>query len=172
MLTRLKESANLCINVVALELAYISAPSRNNNATRYHAISAPVLRPKDSTMSTEQRSRPNLTLYRGLDNRGCYVWSPFVTKLELRLRLSNFPYTVEPGSRAAAPKGKFPYVELRTKGGSSSVLGDSALITKHLVGLGYLENLYNSKPPTTRAHVVAIRAMLEDRLFFYNVCPI
>jgi len=120
-------------------------------------------------MSTEQSSRPHLTLYRGLDDRGNYVWFPFVTKLELRLRLSNFPYTVEPGSRAGAPKRKFPYVELRTKGGSSSVQGDFALIIKHMVELGYLENLYNSKPSTARADDVAIRAMLEDRLFFYNV---
>jgi len=34
-------------------------------------------------MSTEQSSRPHLTLYRGLDDRGNYVWFPFVTKLEL-----------------------------------------------------------------------------------------
>lgn len=120
-------------------------------------------------MSTEQSSRPHLTLYRGWEDRGCYVWSPFVTKVELRLRLSNFPYTVESGSTTTAPKGKFPYVDLRTEDGSSSVLGDSTLIIKHMMELGYLEDLYISKPSTTRAHDVAIRALLEDRLYFYHV---
>lgn len=120
-------------------------------------------------MSTEHSSQPRLTLYRGWEDRGCYVWSPFVTKLELRLRLSNFPYNVESGSPSTAPKGKIPYVDLRTDGGPSLVLGDSTLIIKHLVELGYLENLYDSKPSTTRAHDVAICAMLEDRLYFYHV---
>jgi hypothetical protein len=120
-------------------------------------------------MSTEQSPRPQLTLYRGWEDRGCYVWSPFVTKLELRLRLSNFPYAVESGSPTTAPKGKIPYVELRTREVSSSVLGDSTLIIKHMVELGYLENLYASKSSTTRAHDVAIRALLEDRLYFYHV---
>ncbi|OZJ01456.1 hypothetical protein BZG36_05749, partial [Bifiguratus adelaidae] len=120
-------------------------------------------------MSTEQSSRPHLTLYRGWEDRGCYVWSPFVTKLELRLRLSNFPYTIESGSSTTAPKGKIPYIELRSReDGSSSALADSTLIIKHLVERGYLEDLYVSKPSTTRAHDVAIRAMLEDRLYFYH----
>jgi len=120
-------------------------------------------------MATQQSSRPHLTLYRGWEDRGCYVWSPFVTKLELHLRLSNFPYTVASGSPTTAPKGKIPYVELTTQEGSSSVLGDSTLIIKHMVELGYLDELYDSKPSTTRAHDVAIRALLEDRLYFYHV---
>ncbi|TKA63590.1 hypothetical protein B0A49_09382 [Cryomyces minteri] len=55
-----------------------------------------------------------------------------------------------------------------TKEGSSSALGDSTLIIKHMVELGYLEDLNVSKPSTTRAYDIAIRALLEDRLYFYH----
>ncbi|KAI9731246.1 MAG: hypothetical protein M1818_007871 [Claussenomyces sp. TS43310] len=120
-------------------------------------------------MSTEQSSQPHLTLYRGFEDRGCYVWSPFVTKLELRLRLSQFPYTVGTGSPTTAPKGKIPYVELGTEEGPSSVLGDSTLIIKHMVEFGYVKNLDVSKSSTMQAQDLAIRALLEDRLYFYDI---
>ena len=120
-------------------------------------------------MSTEQVSRFDLTLYRGWDEPGCYVWSPFVTKLELRLRLSNVPYAVEAGSLSTAPTGKIPYVEVRPKEGSSFLLGDSTLIIRRLIELEYLEDLTTSISPATRSHDLALRALLEDKLIFYHV---
>jgi hypothetical protein len=46
------------------------------------------------------------------NNPGHYTWSPFVTKLELRLRLANISYQHGTGSPLSGPKGKIPYVEL------------------------------------------------------------
>ncbi|KAL4934364.1 uncharacterized protein BDV17DRAFT_286079 [Aspergillus undulatus] len=40
---------------------------------------------------------PTLTLYRGWLLPSHYVWSPFVTKLEARLRLANNPYKTSSG---------------------------------------------------------------------------
>jgi hypothetical protein len=122
-------------------------------------------------MLIEQPSQLTLTLYRGWVDRGCYVWSPFVTKLEVRLRLSKVPYTIEAGSLSTAPMGKIPYIEIRPKEGSLSLLGDSTLIIKRLVELDYLDDLTTSIPPSTRAHDLAIRALLEDKLYFYHVSP-
>lgn len=121
-------------------------------------------------MSKQNEIRPQLTLYRGFPERGCYVWSPFVTKLELSLRLCNYGYKVETGSAKTGPKGKIPYIELRGDDGSITAMGDSTLIVKHLRESGYLDNPYASTQETTaRAQDVAIRAMLEDRLYFYHV---
>lgn len=120
-------------------------------------------------MSPEQPPQPNLTLYRGWVDRGCYVWSPFVTKLELRLRLSNVRYTVEAGSPSTAPKGKIPYIEMWPQEGPPLVLADSTLIIKRLVELDYLEDLATALSSPTRAHDLAIRALLEDKLYFYHV---
>ncbi len=122
-------------------------------------------------MSTEQSSQPNLTLYRGWADRGCYVWSPFVTKLELRLRLSKLPYTSEAGSLSTAPMGKIPYVEVRSKEGSPLLLGDSTLIIKRLVELDYLDDLSISISSAAKVHDIALRALLEDKLYFYHVSP-
>lgn len=47
-----------------------------------------------------------LTVHRGTDRPGLYAWSPFVTKLEFRLRLSSLPYACGPGGPASGPKGK------------------------------------------------------------------
>jgi hypothetical protein len=47
-----------------------------------------------------------LVLHRGTDRPGRYAWSPFVTKLEFRHRLSDLPYTCGVGGPVAAPNGK------------------------------------------------------------------
>jgi hypothetical protein len=73
---------------------------------------------------------PNLTLYRGWLEPNRYVWSPFVTKLEARLRFANAPYKAASGSVRTAPKGKIPYIEITDEDSSNSI-GDSTLIIKH-----------------------------------------
>jgi hypothetical protein len=47
-----------------------------------------------------------LVIHRGTDRPGRYAWSPFVTKLEVRYRLSDLPYTCGVGGPIAAPNGK------------------------------------------------------------------
>ncbi|MCJ1360668.1 MAG: hypothetical protein MMC33_010677 [Icmadophila ericetorum] len=115
----------------------------------------------------------HLTLNRGWPNRNSYVWSPFVTKLELRLRLSAFPYAVGTGATTKAPKGKVPYVELRRENGHVEQVGDSTLIIKHLTEGGYLGELNGGKEgggvgTSMKVQDLALKALLEDRLYFYS----
>lgn len=105
-------------------------------------------------MLTEQLPQLDLTLYRGWVDRGYYVWSPFVTKLELRLRLFKVPYAIKAGSPSTAPKGKIPYIEIRPKDGSPVVLGDSTPIIKRLVELEDLEDLATSLPSSIRGMIL------------------
>lgn len=119
-------------------------------------------------MSAEQLAQPSATLFRGWPERGCYVWSPFVTKLEFRMRLSGISYVVEAGSPLKAPKGKIPYVNLRLNE-TTECIGDSALIIKRLRELGSLEDLNAAVPAPTKVQDLAIRALLEEKLYFYHV---
>jgi hypothetical protein len=85
-------------------------------------------------MSDMKEDQAKLIVYRGWLDRGKHVWSPFVIKLEARLRFAGVPYITEAGSTRTAPKGKIPYVECRGLGDSlSTSLGDSTLIIKHLM---------------------------------------
>ncbi len=61
-------------------------------------------------------SQLNMTLFRGWADEGRYVVSPFVTKLEFRLRLSKVEYQTDAGSVRHAPKGKIPYVHFDQDG--------------------------------------------------------
>ncbi|KAL4950880.1 hypothetical protein BDW69DRAFT_171195 [Aspergillus filifer] len=114
---------------------------------------------------------PALTIYRGSPAPGAYVWSPFVTKLEARLRFAGVPYKADAGNIRAAPKGKIPYAEIKSDdNGTSDVttMGDSALIIRHLIDHGILPSLNEGLSPEDRAHDLTIRALLEDKAFFYN----
>jgi len=124
-----------------------------------------------------------ITVFRGWKDPGKFVWSPYVTKLEARLRFGGVPYTAEAGSPRSAPKGKIPYVEvsppLRSRSGSSGTeadaetgteqLADSALIAKALCDAGILPDLNARLSKAERAHDLALRALLEDKLSFYHV---
>lgn len=120
-----------------------------------------------------ETSQTKLTLYRGWLDRGQYVWSPFVIKLEARLRFAGVPYTTEAGSVKSGPKGKIPYVEVlsETEGRStpSVRLGDSTLIIKHLVERDVLPDLNARLDPRQRASDLGLRAMMEEKLYFYHV---
>ncbi|KAL3468206.1 hypothetical protein BJX64DRAFT_283085 [Aspergillus heterothallicus] len=110
---------------------------------------------------------PSLTLYRGWLEPNRYVWSPFVTKLEARLRFASVPYKAVSGSVKTAPKGKIPYIEIRDEHSTSSI-GDSTLIIKHLVERNILTDLNGPLSPPERAQDLALRALLEDKAYFYN----
>lgn len=141
-------------------------------------------------MSSTTKHGPELTLYRGWLEPGRYVWSPFVIKLEARLRFAGVRYDTKAGSAREAPRGKIPYVEIRQRGSdsatsagtvttaavegdgpsSSTTLADSTLIIKHLVERGILPDINaQASSPTVRAQDLAIRALLEDKLYFYHV---
>lgn len=122
-----------------------------------------------------------LTLYRGWPTPGKHVWSPFVIKLEARLRFAGVPYTAAAGSPMTAPRGKIPYVEARgqplgapwatRKEGGETVasLGDSGAIIRALVDQGAVPDLNARLSAGEGAHDLALRALLEDKLYFYHV---
>ncbi|CAH0048605.1 unnamed protein product [Clonostachys solani] len=107
----------------------------------------------------------SLTLFRGSPATNTYVWSPFVTKLEARLRFEDVSYKLEVGSPKSAPRGKIPYIQLS----GNEQFGDSTLIIKQLVASDLLSDLNAKLPPTERAQDLAIRALLEEKLYFYTV---
>ncbi len=122
-------------------------------------------------MVIEAKSFPRLTLYRGWDSPGVYVWSPFVTKLDARFRIAGLAYQSESGSALKAPKGKVPYVAIAGGGDEqSSLYPDSTLIIDKLVEEGLLEDLNAKLSPIARAHDSGPRALLEDKLYFFQVC--
>lgn len=122
-----------------------------------------------STLTTSKQS-PLITLYRGWLDPGRHVWSPFVIRLESRLRFGNVDYIPAAGSPPKAPRGKIPYIEYRNFATGQTVsLSDSALIAQKLTEDGLLPNLNAGLAPNDRALDLGIRAMLEDRLYFYHV---
>ncbi|KAH7382724.1 hypothetical protein DE146DRAFT_240176 [Phaeosphaeria sp. MPI-PUGE-AT-0046c] len=110
-----------------------------------------------------------LIVHRGADNPSQYVWSPFVTKIEFRLRLAGLSYTCGVQGPASGPKGKIPWIELSTAEHEPEVLSDSYLIPKALIKKGLAHDLNEPLSAKEKGHDIAIRALLEDKLFFYNV---
>lgn len=106
-----------------------------------------------------------IVLFRGWDDPGNYVWSPFVTKVELRLRVAGVAYQAASGSTQAAPRGKIPYLTLE----GSQPISDSTLIVDKLVKESVVADINAAFTPAQRAHDLALRAMLEDKLYFYHV---
>ncbi len=98
------------------------------------------------------------------------MWSPFVNKLEARLRFAGLSYRTEAGSLSQAPRGKIPYVALaKTNADSQAMLGDSTLIVEKLVENEVTDDFNDKLSPTEKAHDLALRALLEDKLYFYQV---
>lgn len=114
-----------------------------------------------------------LTLFRGSDDKGRYVSSPFVTKVEFRLRLSGVDYDLGAGAPWLGPKGKIPYLALNGQvdngTGKPKTLGDSTLIIQHLMQDGKLSDLNDNLAPREKAEDLALRSLLEDKLYFYHV---
>lgn len=111
--------------------------------------------------------QPQLTLYRGFPGSDNYTWSPFVTKIELRLRFSALKYSKEAGSPRDGPRGKIPYLVLAQPDGSEpQTLSDSSLMIRDLVEKGLIEDLNASLSPAARTHDLGLRALLEERLYF------
>lgn len=122
-------------------------------------------------MTSHFKPQINLTLYRGFQGSSTYVWSPFVTKLEARLRFAGLSYRNEAGSPFSAPRGKLPYVAISKPDSANppTTMGDSTLIVRKLVEDGVVEDLNAKLDPVEKAHDLALRALLEDRLYWYQV---
>jgi len=116
------------------------------------------------------KSQPDIVLYTGFEGSGSHSWSPFVTKLETRLRFAGVKYRTAAGSPRAAPRGKIPYVAIRqSDAGAETLLGDSALIIEKLVADGIVDDLNAHLSPAEQANDFALQALLEDKLYFYQV---
>lgn len=114
-------------------------------------------------------STPGVTLYRGFPFSGRYTWSPFVNKLEFRFRTSDCKYDVQTGSLRSAPRGKIPYASIAHSDAPTRQMSDSTLIIKRLVQEDALVDLNKDLSPRDRALDIGLRALLEDKLYFYNV---
>jgi hypothetical protein len=116
------------------------------------------------------KETPSLTVYRGFPARDCYTPSPFVNKLETRLRMGGLSYRVEMGSVPKAPRGKIPYVDVEPSDPSQpkEQLSDSTFIARRFVQDGHMADLNATLTPAERARDLSVRALLEDRLYFYQ----
>ena len=77
-----------------------------------------------------------------------------------------------------APRGKIPYVAISKPDSDSqaatpatfpTLLANSTLIVETLVEDGVLDDLNARLSPTEQAHDAALRALLEEKLYFYRV---
>lgn len=116
-----------------------------------------------------EKPTPTLKVYRGWPTVGAHVWSPFVIKLEARLRFAGIPYTTESGSVSKSPNGKIPYVDHVDESGNSTIFSDSTLIINRLTDSNVLPNLSTSLSPEIKLLDLALRALLEEKLYFYHV---
>jgi glutathione S-transferase len=104
-----------------------------------------------------------ITLYGSGPNFGLPDASPFVTKVETLLRISNLPFEKALMSFSKAPKGKIPYIE-----DDGQLLGDSTLIRWHLEkkhGIDFDQGLTAEQ----RATAWAFEKMAEDNLYWASV---
>ena len=121
------------------------------------------------------KSQTDIVVFRGFANAGKYDWSPFVDKLEFRLRLGGLSYHIQPGSFLKAPRGKIPYIAISEKNHEGelqtpiTLAADTALVSKDFVERGLLKDLNVQLSLSERAQDLALRALLEDKLYFYQV---
>lgn len=79
---------------------------------------------------------PQFTIFRGPGKPTAFTWSPFVIKLEARLRFAGVSYRVAEGSPKTAPRGKIPYIDAE-----GETLSDSTFIIKRFIDEGLIPNL-------------------------------
>ncbi|KAL8936879.1 MAG: hypothetical protein Q9216_004704 [Gyalolechia sp. 2 TL-2023] len=111
---------------------------------------------------------PSLTIFRGFPTTAAYCWSPFATKLEARLRFAGLSYKKDIGAPPKGPRGKIPYLFVEEKNGASETVADSNLISEKLVANGMAEDLNAKLTPAEKAQDMAVRALLEDKVYFYQ----
>jgi glutathione S-transferase len=112
------------------------------------------------------KSSPAITLYRGWNTPTQYVWSPFVTKVEFRLRTSHTPYAAGVGGPRSGPRGKIPYLEIGPLDAPAELLSDSAIILKTLSERAVVTDVNEGLSGLQKGQDLAVRALFEDRLYF------
>ena len=120
-------------------------------------------------MSYPSQTQPEITLYRGFPIEQGYVWSPFVNKLEARLRFAGISYKLDVGSPMKAPRGKIPYLGVSKPNYPLKTLSDTSIISAWLTEEGLAEDLNAEMAPAEKARDLAFRALLEDKLYYYMV---
>lgn len=78
-------------------------------------------------------------------------------------------YILDGGSPRSASKGKIPYISVHNESLSPFVLADSALTVARLVESDILPDLNSSLEPAAKTQDMAIRALLEDKLYSYGM---
>lgn len=130
-----------------------------------------------STTTTTTKANLDITLYRGFPAKKAFSPSAFVSKLETRLRLGGVPFHVDAagGTPMNGPRGKIPYVAVAERNAETNdvapptLLGDSGLIARELIDMGVLEDLNASLSAEQKARDLALRGLLEDRLYWFEV---
>lgn len=122
-------------------------------------------------MANSPSNEGKLVLYRGFPPSNKYTWSPFVSKLEFRLRYSHVPYVLEAGSTQVAPRSKIPYADIGplTKANTSEMIGDSTLIINTLVERRLAEDLNAHLSPEQKLADAGVTALIEDKLYFVDM---
>jgi glutathione S-transferase len=86
--------------------------------------------------------------------------SPFVTKVELLLKMANLLYRTDNAGFGRAPKGKLPYID-----DDGAVVPDSTFIRRHLEKK-YRLDFDLGLSPTQRATAWAFEKMAEEQLYW------
>lgn len=121
----------------------------------------------------DDKSSTRILLYRGFPPSNQYTWSPFVTKLEFRLRLAGIAYQNLEGNPTEGPAGKVPYVDISAlsdgQTGQKELVGDSGVIIRTLIGRGAMTDLNSELTVEDKLTDVGIKALFEDKLYFLQV---
>lgn len=101
-----------------------------------------------------------ITIHQFSPSLGMIDLSPFVVKLATWCRMAGVDFRFAPGDPRKAPKGKIPYIVDE----DGSVLGDSAMIIRHLSKKH--GDLDAGLSPRDRALSRAIQSMVEEHMYF------
>ncbi|MCB1510360.1 MAG: glutathione S-transferase family protein [Hyphomicrobiaceae bacterium] len=102
-----------------------------------------------------------ITLYTFGPKFGLPDPSPFVTKVELLLKIAGLPYQTDTGGFGKAPKGKLPYI----RDTDGTVVADSTLIRRHIeerYGVDFDAGLSAEQ----KAIALAFQRLCENHLYF------
>lgn len=103
-----------------------------------------------------------ITLFGAKPHFGLPDPSPFVTKVEMLLKIARIPYTTAQMSFRKAPKGKIPYIE-----DDGMLLGDSFFIRRHLEQK-HSADFSGGYGSEDLAKAWAIERMLEEHFYFID----
>lgn len=93
-----------------------------------------------------------------------------MAKLEARLRFGNVRYQIKQGSPRSGPRTKIPYVDIAYEGqDAATTMSDTVLISRRLVEDGACKDLNASLSAADKALDGAIRGLMEDKLYWYQV---